>query len=343
MILHVWCCQKIDFSTSSRLLHTATPRVAKILLNTSEMLATAATFVLSISVLEATTTFDSPGASVGLGDGLWRTFGHQTALPLTVDEALAQKWNAISKCEPDLGILYTQDRNGPSEAHPLGLRFTASGKIAGVQATVFGSNKFGDAAQKNLINKGYWKPTANATKTWHIDVSFRAPEDMCSMTTRSEELLGDRVVINQDSIKQKIPLTAKEAVAQNWTPGSCMASMGWHHFYDLKSAPKQTFEEDQILPLIPMYNPPDSTGVLNAFFFPSPVAQPGSANKYLLSGAADWESPALVESAMCLNWCDESCQFETTSWATMHIYVSSAWKTLTCPHGSGPVGRSCEL
>ncbi len=119
--------------------------------------------------------------------------------------------------------------------------------------------------------------------------------------------------------------------------------MGWHHFYDLKTAPKQSFQEDQILPIVPMYNPPDATGVLNAFFFTSPVAQPGSGAAYLLTGAADWESPALVESNMCQNWCDESCAFETPSWATMHVYLSSQWKTLTCPNGSGPVGRSCKL
>lgn len=282
-------------------------------------------------------------AASGLGDGLWRTFGHQTGLPLTAEDAIQQKWVAVSKCEADLGVLYAQEKSGPSEKHPLGLRYTAAGQIAGVQATVFGSNQFGDAAQKNLIDKGYWKANANATKTWRMDVSFRASEDMCSSTSRSEELIGDRVVINQDTIKQSIPLTVKDAVAEQWSAGSCMSSMGWHHFYDLKTAPKQSFKEDQILPLVAMYNPPDSTGVLNAFFFTSPVSQPGSGTRYLLNGAADWESPALVEKNMCQNWCDESCKFETSSWATMHIYLSSAWKTLTCPNGSGPVGRSCEL
>lgn len=86
-----------------------------------------------------------------------------------------------------------------------------------------------------------------------------------------------------------------------------------------------------------------STGVLNAFFFASPVAQPGSSLWYLLSGAADWESPALPSSLMCENWCDdENCHWEE-SWATMHIYLSSAWEELTCPGGSGPVGRSCTM
>jgi len=277
-----------------------------------------------------------------LGDGLWRTFGHQTELPITSAKAIADKWVAVSGCEKDLGILYAKAKSGPTEKHPLGLRFTASGQLAGVQATVFGSNSFGDAAQQNLIDSGFWKPTANATKTWHMDVSFRAPESMCSTSAPTDELVGDRVVINQDTLKRSIPLTSKQAVAESWTVGSCMASMGWHHFYDLKTAPKQSFQEDQILPIVPMYNP-DETGVLNAFFFTSPVSQPGSGAQYLLNGAADWESPALVEKAMCLNWCDESCSFTTSSWATMHIYLSSQWKTLTCPNGSGPIGRSCDL
>jgi hypothetical protein len=60
-----------------------------------------------------------------------RTFGHQTALPLTSQEAVAAKWVAVSNCENNLGILYAQDKSGPSDKHPLGLRFTASGKIAG--------------------------------------------------------------------------------------------------------------------------------------------------------------------------------------------------------------------
>ena len=152
-----------------------------------------------------------------------RTFGHQTELPITTSEAVAQKWIAVTSCEPNLGILYTKDKTGPTEKHPLGLRFTASGKIAGVRATVYGDNKFGDAAQQNLINLGYWKKSGNATKTWHMEVSFRAPEVMCSTTARSDELMGDRVVINQDTIKRSIPLTVKEAVEQKWTAGSCMA------------------------------------------------------------------------------------------------------------------------
>lgn len=80
---------------------------------------------------------------------------------------------------------------------------------------------------------------------------------------------------------------------------------------------------------------------LNAFFFTTPVAQPGSGPKYLLTGAADWESPDLGPRGMCLNWCDDACTWETPEWSTMHIYLSSDWQTLTCPNADA-IGRSCE-
>lgn len=93
---------------------------------------------------------------------------------------------------------------------------------------MYGSNKFGDAALKNLIDRGYWKPTQNTTQTWHMDVSFRSPEDMCSKTSRSEELVGDRVVINQDTIKHNLPLTATDAMQEKWTCGSCIEVYSIH-------------------------------------------------------------------------------------------------------------------
>jgi hypothetical protein len=162
--------------------------------------------------------------SADLGDGLWRTFEHQTALPLSAASAEEQSWVKVSECDNNLGVLFARDDNGPSEKHPLGLRFTSSGLLAGVQTTIYGSNKQGPAAPDNLVKLGFWKKT-NATETWVMDVSFRAPSEMCSSSS-SANLIGDRVVINQDTIKYSIPLTVEEAVKNSWTSGSCMSSMG---------------------------------------------------------------------------------------------------------------------
>jgi hypothetical protein len=160
-------------------------------------------------------------AGISLGDGLWRTFGHQTGLPLTVSEAKSAGWVNVTSCDPNLGILYAQDASGVSEKHPLGLYFTAAGQVAGVQTTIYGSNRqVGAAAPANIVSKGYWK--ADDDEKWHMDVSFRAPSEMCS-SSASKDLNGDRVVINQDTIKHSIPLTAGAAQGADWTQGSCMS------------------------------------------------------------------------------------------------------------------------
>ncbi len=175
--------------------------------------------MLSLSAVSLATLGVASAAS--LGDGLWRTFGHQTALPITAADAQKDGWVNITSCDPDLGILYAQAASGVSEKHPLGLYFTAMGQVAGVQATIYGDNrKVGPAAPDNLVEKGYWKK--DGEETWHMDVSFRAPDEMCS-TSSSSNINGDRVVINQNTLKQSIPLTAGEAQAKKWTQGSCMS------------------------------------------------------------------------------------------------------------------------
>lgn len=98
-----------------------------------------------------------------------------------------------------------------------------------------------------------------------------------------------------------------------WTHLSNRGRVYANVFVCVQAAPEQSYESDQLLPVVihrinimhpavfcvclsilllihcsyrqvPMYYPPDSTGTLNAFFFTTPVPQPGSANWYLLTG-----------------------------------------------------------
>jgi len=275
-------------------------------------------------------------------NGLWRTFGHETALATDVSTAKSEGYTTTGSCNANLGILYCKPdtRSNPFTDHPLCLYFTSGGQIAGIRQRVSGSNKeVGNAAPTNLVNKGYWKVLS--ADSWAIDISFRSSQQMCSGQVYSSKI-GDQAVINQDTIKVAIPITALQARAANYTRGSCMKSMGQHHFYDLSVAPKQSWDESNLLPVVPMYNPPDSTGVLNAFFIATPVAQPGSND--LLFGAHDWEAPSLSPSNMCQNWCDGSCTWKTPAWSTGHIYLNSAHSTLTCPGASSLdllIGRTC--
>lgn len=268
------------------------------------------------------------GAS-DIGDSVWRTFDHERAVPIDVTTAKKEGWSQMtSSCNSNLGVLYAQESSGPSEDHPLAAWYTSAGQLAGVQVTVFGKDRsMGNAAPDNLVNLGYWKASNTTEQAWTIDMSFRAPSDMCS-GVKSSLVLGDRAVINQDSIKFALPLTADEAVTKKFDAGSCIAGMGQHFMYDVKTAPDTSFVEENLMPVVPMFNP--ATEKLSGFFFTTPVKQSGSRS---LSASNDWDIPAVNGKLMCYNWCDEACAWETSAWSTMHVFVSSGHASVTCPGG----------
>eukprot|EP01031_Cornospumella_fuschlensis_P030228 gene30228-36531_t len=272
-----------------------------------------------------------------IGDSLWKTFVHTRELPTTVEGAKDAGFKQVAPCNANLGILYAQDSSGATEDHPLSLYFTSGGQIAGVQATVFGSSDFGNSAPDQLVTLGYWKPQADNT-SWAASVSFRSPDMMCS-GAKDSLVVGDRAVVNQDGVALALPLSEDQAVANKYDYGSCMKDMGHHYFLDLKTAPQTSWVEENLMPVVPMFNP--STKKLHAFFFATPVKQKGSND--LLFAKHDWEAPALSPSNMCQNWCDDSCTWKTSAWSTMHIYLSSAWKGLKCPGGEGMFDRSCTV
>ena len=178
-----------------------------------------------------------------------------------------------------------------------------------------------------------------SSNQWTVAVSFRDPAQMCN-TTRVDEVLGDRLVINQGTLNYNLPLTAAEANCQGWTYGSCMLTMGQHWFYDVETAPFLSWESQNLLPIVLMYYPPTLDGFLSTFFFTTPVAQPGS--NYLLHYPGDWETPSLNPSNMCENFCNSTCTWPgVSSWSTMHIYVNSQWSYISCPNGEGIIKRYC--
>ena len=106
---------------------------------------------------------------------------------------------------------------------PVGSSFTASGQLAGSRVTIYGdswTSGIGNAAQPQLIEAGYWIPVSGASKTWYMTVTYRAAAMMCSGDVDSNEI-GDRLVINQGSLDYSVPLTARDANAAGYVPGSC--------------------------------------------------------------------------------------------------------------------------
>jgi hypothetical protein len=255
---------------------------------------------------------------------------------------------ATAECDPQLGYLWTAP-GGPSLARPLSLYYNQAGQIAGLRVDIFGAS----AAQGRMIEDGYY--ISAGSDHWFLSVSFRSPEEMCTEQMSSEQI-GDRLVVNQDSIAKSIPMTSSEAEAEGFMPGSCMQSMGQHWMYDLVDAPSNSYISGNLLPVVPMY----SNGKLNSFFFTTPTCQgpshKGSSEPY------SWDNTgplgcALPSWAMCMNFCDGRCKTNaligrenawassgTDHWGTMHIFFNAdPANEPTCPGYSafdagGPAG-----
>lgn len=211
----------------------------------------------------------------GLGDGLWRTFSGPKPLPLTTAEARDAGWKTAGSCVPGLGNLYTKSGHDlPNEDAPLGMFFSNAGQVSGLRVDIFGdswTSGVGNAAQAALIKRGFWRVETGDSKHWFLTVGFRDPSVACSSVSEPGVNVGDRVVVNPDSgLNVSIPLTATEARDEGYAPGSCMETMGQHHFLDLNlRGGKQGWVEGDLQPIVPMYTPVpvSSASTLHAIFF----------------------------------------------------------------------------
>ena len=270
----------------------------------------------------------------GLGSGLWRTLRKYDPMPTNAADAQTVGWypHAGSSCIAGLGIKYSQTSNGPSKEKPVSLYFTPAGQVSGVGTVAFG--KLSGA----VVDQGYWQSAsvAGEADAWRLDVGFRSPQAACSNTV-SEMLLGDRAVINPGSVARALPLVQKGAIAEGYTTGSCIASMGSHSFYDLVGENgSMTWVSPNLMPVVPMYD--ENAGwKLNSIFFTTPIVQQSTPKMFV--GNNQWDPIPLPNSYMCGNWCDTDCPWKDTDfWSTMHIHFHDPYK-VSC---QGNQKRVCE-
>jgi len=210
------------------------------------------------------------------------------------------------------GIAFTEVKGGPTSDKPMTLYFNKAGQVSGV-----GVHVYGDGLPLNLIDKGFWKPVGQTNDTHTISVTFRDAANQCASGTPSPLPLGDRLIVNADTIKWPLPVTETDAAKGNWTKGSCFQGMGHHYFYDLATAPKMSWEAANLLPVVTMFH----EGEFQAIFFSSPVVQQS------LWGAHEWEPIPLPNVLYCKNTCDSSCTFHDTSvTSTLHVYMKDHTK-----------------
>jgi len=251
--------------------------------------------------------------STPLGVTLIRSAGVDAQLPINYSAAVASGWVSYTNCDPNLGIAVAH-AGTPSVHNPLTLYFTATGAIAGIGYDVFGDQ------QSNLIQKGYWNLISSSNKQYRASVSFRPSTEMCS-STRSQFLIGDRLILNADTIGMRLPITVPDAITNGWTKGSCIQGMGTHWSYDVATHPKMSWQDANLLPVVTMY----IEEKISAIFFNTPVTQ----QSIFPPNSNDWDLVPIPTFLMCQNWCDSTCTWGTSFWSTGHVFFYNP-SVLTC-------------
>jgi len=265
-------------------------------------------------ILLCVTLFCVAGNGMDIGDRLARTFLLYHALPVTAASATSSGWVSMGPtCDPLLGYAFASD-GAPSLGNPIIMYYTAAGQVAGVGIVHYGEAPL--ASQKD-----FWRPMNSSAKNFIMNIHFRAPSVLCSSTPQ-RELIGNQVVINQDSINFNVPLTDVEAVNAKWAQGNCISGMGTHWAYDWISAPTLSYRAEQTVPLMPMYY----NGTITAFLVDTASFQD-------VEPVSIWEGP-FISSLFCKNLC-KGCSWDSTLTSTLH-FLFHDHSTVHCPTQCNP-------
>jgi len=273
-------------------------------------------------------------SAVSIGNLLQRDWSVFKTMPTTTVEATAAGWGPLNGlCEPGMGVAWTQTNGSyPSEHKPMWLYFTPAGQASGVAMLFLNHNK---KEKNNLIDQGFIvQYPGMPSGHYYVSVGFRSNGDSCSTSTSSKPL-GDRLVIHPDGIAHSLPVTALDAWNRGWVRGSCFAGMGTHWLRDLSSPGSMTWQADQLLPVVTMYDEESAnpTNSIQAIFFASTVVQQGTVSGSPLPPVGnEWEPFGIPDKMMCMNMCNSSCTFHGTSfYSTAHVYFNDRSR-VTC-HG----------
>eukprot|EP01064_Diplonema_japonicum_P034670 TRINITY_DN7276_c0_g5_i1.p1 TRINITY_DN7276_c0_g5~~TRINITY_DN7276_c0_g5_i1.p1 ORF type:complete len:313 (+),score=49.32 TRINITY_DN7276_c0_g5_i1:94-939(+) len=272
---------------------------------------------ISHIVLLCTAMATTAQSNGGIGDRLVRTYTKYVDLPKTAQEATLKGWKPLGNgtCDPNYGIGYADGKEGLNKHNPTTLYFTPAGEASGYSVDAFGA-----APPQKLIDMGFWVKVNHDQH--RVGVAFRT--NPCSLRNATGITLGDRVVVSPGNANHSLPLTHAEALSKNWFAGSCFEGMGTHHFYDVATAPTMSWQAENLLPVITMFN---NVGAIQAIFFASWTVQEQ------LTNANQWEPVPLNNYLFCKNTCSHECTFAGTSWwSTYHVYFNEL-EQATCKDG----------
>jgi len=244
-------------------------------------------------------------SAIDIGDRVEHTFLKFDALPLTQSDADDASWMVYSNCTTGIGIAFTYKGQPPTSSYPVVVYFSAGGQISSIGVRIFGT-------LPGPLVPEYYKPADS--DSMEVTVSFRDPDSVCDPTVTFNEVVGDRLVINPDTVAFPIPIAEGDAVLAGWSQGGCIGGMGTHYSYDLLTTPVLSFNATTMVPVTPMY----FNGSVSAFLISSPQEQ----EIIPLIGA--WEGPFPL-TLWCYNWCSSQCSpnFDTYSgwWSSMHFLL----------------------
>lgn len=165
------------------------------------------------------------------------TFGKNTDLPKTVQEAEASKWIKLS--DDCSGVRYVSPQRDISNI----VFYDKSGKLAGIEVGLF------NAPSEPMRSRYYEEKTFEGRKYYALTAYFVDPNTICG--TRTAGPFGDRVWWKSKEGFFKLPLTIEEVQADpKWKLGTCILGMGLHYWYDISNGMKC----EDFTPFFVMYN-----------------------------------------------------------------------------------------
>ena len=289
-----------------------------------------------------------PGVLQKIGGGV---ADFPSLFPTTTAEASDQGWTKTDEaCNPLLGEAWLLGGE-LSINSPATMYFTpevggVAGVVSGIEVDYYGS------MQENLIGTYFSEEKTSSDGTYHsLAVALRS-DDLCDTVNPATPGNAEYVAISPGLANQLVPTHEDSPELQSdYKEGACLMTMGYHWFQDVVGGAELTYEADNIVPVVPMYDSVD--GTLNGIFFLAT-----NAKQTIGSGKYDgnfWDrSPGLSQAnnkldgtnPFCTNLCG-GCQFtgsEGGMFTTMHWFFKTTFSTPDNPdfEACGGARTSCR-
>lgn len=186
-------------------------------------------------------------------DRLLVNFAKPTAFPLTEDQALKEGWRNDATCDSDNPFYGNRYAKGSDISSRL--LFDSSGKLAGIQTTITGSDQLIPSPTRPRPSLFVPDDHGNYLLTAYFT---NKPRDICKKKKRRRRHAKDEdtLILQMSDVRRckpqfmEIPLDEKKLGNTKWLKGKCFEGMGVHYWYDISLE----MHCDQALPVFVLYD-----------------------------------------------------------------------------------------